>query len=78
MSLAARGLDEFLQHSRELVAVNLALAGHFGVAVRDVVMSIAAFTLARGVEVIEAAPARSAASSARARVVTARSSANAG
>jgi len=51
--------------------VNLVLGGHFGVAVRDVVMSIAAFTLARGVEVMEAAPARSAASAARARVVTA-------
>jgi hypothetical protein len=34
-----------------LVAVNLALGGHFDVAVRDVVMSIAAFTLARLVEV---------------------------
>jgi hypothetical protein len=34
-----------------LVAVNLALGGHFDVAVRDVVMSIAAFTLARGLEV---------------------------
>ena len=51
--------------------MNLALGGSFGVAVRDVVMSIAAFTLARDVEVIEAAPARSAASAARARVVTA-------
>jgi hypothetical protein len=34
-----------------LVAVNLALGGHFDVAVRDVVMSIAAFTLARWFEV---------------------------
>jgi hypothetical protein len=30
-----------------LVAANLALAGYFDIAVRDVVMSIAAFTLAR-------------------------------
>ena len=34
-----------------LVAVNLALGGHFDVAVRDVVMSLAAFTLARSFEV---------------------------
>jgi hypothetical protein len=34
-----------------LVAANLALGGHFDVAVRDVVMAVAAFTLARGVEV---------------------------
>jgi hypothetical protein len=34
-----------------LVAVNLALGGRFDVAVRDVVMSIAAFTLARACEV---------------------------
>jgi len=34
-----------------LVAVNLVIGGHFDVAVRDVVMSIAAFTVARAVEV---------------------------
>jgi hypothetical protein len=34
-----------------LVAVNLGIAGYFDIAVRDVVMSIAAFTLARLVEV---------------------------
>jgi hypothetical protein len=34
-----------------LVAANLVLGGHFDVAVRDVVMSIAAFTLARACEV---------------------------
>jgi hypothetical protein len=34
-----------------LVAVNLAIGGHFDVAVRDVVMSLAAFTVARAVEV---------------------------
>jgi hypothetical protein len=36
-----------------LVAINLAVGGHFDVAVRDVVMSIAAFTLARLVEARE-------------------------
>jgi uncharacterized membrane protein YphA (DoxX/SURF4 family) len=41
-----------------LVAVNLVLGGHFDVAVRDVVMSIAAFTLARGIEVQVASTAR--------------------
>ena len=40
-----------------LVAINLVLAGHFDVAVRDVVLSIAAFTLARSLEVTEQAPA---------------------
>ena len=34
-----------------LVAANLVLGGHFDVAVRDVVMSVAAFTLARACEV---------------------------
>jgi hypothetical protein len=34
-----------------LVAVNLALAGYFDIAVRDVVMAIGAFTLARLTEV---------------------------
>ena len=33
-----------------LVAANLAIGGYFDVAVRDVVMAIAAFTLARGLE----------------------------
>ena len=33
-----------------LVAVNLAIGGYFDVAVRDVVMAIAALTLARGLE----------------------------
>lgn len=40
-----------------LVAVNLALAGVFDVAVRDVVMAIAAFTLARLAEVRAEVPA---------------------
>ena len=35
-----------------LVAANLVLGGHFDVAVRDVVMSVAAFTLARGLEAL--------------------------
>ena len=34
-----------------LVAVNLAIGAHFDVAVRDVVMSLAAFTVARAIEV---------------------------
>jgi hypothetical protein len=41
-----------------LVAANLFLGGHFDIAVRDVVMSIAAFTLARAIEVQVASPAR--------------------
>ena len=39
------------------VAANLAAAGFFDIAVRDVVMSIAAFTLARLAEVRQEAPA---------------------
>lgn len=39
-----------------LVAVNLALAGYFDVAVRDVVMAIGAFTLARLTEVRQELP----------------------
>ena len=39
------------------VAVNLVAAGFYDVAVRDVVMSVAAFTLARLAEVREEAPA---------------------
>jgi len=33
------------------VSINLVLGGHFDVAVRDVVLSIAAFTLARLIQV---------------------------
>ena len=40
-----------------LVAVNLAIGGHFDVAVRDVVMSIAAFTLAQLIEITAPATA---------------------
>lgn len=40
-----------------LVAVNLAIAGYFDIAVRDVVLSIAAFTLARALEVRESVAA---------------------
>ncbi len=54
-----------------LVAVNLALGGHFDVAVRDVVMSIAAFTLARALEVEARALERSEAPAGRAGVLTA-------
>ena len=39
------------------VALNLAVGGFFDIAVRDAVMSIAAFTLARLAEAREAAPA---------------------
>ena len=54
-----------------LVAVNLTLGGHFDVAVRDVVMSIAAFTLARFLEVQERAAVRPAADGVLHRTVTA-------
>jgi uncharacterized membrane protein YidH (DUF202 family) len=54
-----------------LVAANLVLGGHFDIAVRDVVMSIAAFTLARALEVPATAQARSDASEHRPRVVPA-------
>jgi hypothetical protein len=47
-----------------LVAINLVAGGHVDVAVRDVVMSIAAFTLARGIEVREGATAHAAGRSA--------------
>src|SRR4026209_310011 len=40
-----------------LVAVNLVLGGHFDVAVRDVVLAIAAYTLARFEQVRQTAPA---------------------
>ena len=39
------------------VALNLAIAGYYDVAVRDVVMSVAAFTLARLAEAREETPA---------------------
>ena len=41
-----------------LVAVNLAIGGYFDVAVRDVVMAVAAFTLARGLEIKAASEIR--------------------
>ncbi|HEX5070023.1 MAG TPA: hypothetical protein VFV78_07380 [Vicinamibacterales bacterium] len=53
-----------------LVAANLILGGHFDVAVRDVVLSIAAFTLARELEV-EAAVAEPSVPSPRTHVITA-------
>jgi hypothetical protein len=40
-----------------LVAINLVLGGHFDVAVRDVVLAIAAYTLARFEQVRQSAPA---------------------
>jgi len=54
-----------------LVAANLALGAHVDIAVRDVVMSIAAFTLARALEAAETAPARAVAPASRGRIVTA-------
>jgi hypothetical protein len=51
-----------------LVAVNLAIGGHFDIAVRDVVMSIAAFVLARELEASHVAVS---ATSTPRRVVTA-------
>jgi len=54
-----------------VVAVNLALGRHFDVAVRDVVMSIAAFTLARFLEVQESAAVRPVADGVLHRTVTA-------
>ena len=52
-----------------LVAVNLTIGGHFDVAVRDAVMSLAAFAVARFVEV-QSTSRVSAASTATGRVVT--------
>jgi hypothetical protein len=54
-----------------LVAFNLALGGHFDIAVRDVVMSIAAFTLARALEVPATAEAHAHTSAAHTRPITA-------
>jgi hypothetical protein len=54
-----------------LVGVNLVAGGHFDVAVRDVVLSIAAFTLARALELGETAPAARSLVAERARTVTA-------
>jgi hypothetical protein len=51
-----------------LVAVNLVLGGHFDVAVRDIVLSLAAFTVAR---FVEGQSSRAAAESRVARSVTA-------
>jgi len=54
-----------------LVAVNLLIAAHFDVAVRDVVMSLAAFTVARAIEVRDHARAFSASARSSTRTVTA-------
>jgi hypothetical protein len=54
-----------------LVAVNLVIGGHFDVAVRDVVLSIAAFTVARAIEVRDGVPVRAAGTSTTRRTVTA-------
>jgi len=52
-----------------LVAINLVLAGHFDIAVRDVVLAVAAYALARFEQVREATPAT--ASARQRRTVTA-------
>ena len=54
-----------------LVAANLLLAGYLDVAVRDVVMSVAAFTLARLLELRAGAPVRTEVAETRHRTVTA-------
>ena len=54
-----------------LVAVNLALAGHLDVAVRDVVIALAAFTVARAVEARSASPAAVTSREPSARILTA-------
>lgn len=54
-----------------LVAGNLLLAGYLDVAVRDVVMSVAAFTLARLLELRAEAPLRTEVAETRHRTVTA-------
>ncbi len=50
---------------------NLVLGGHFDIAVRDVVMTPAALTLARLVELGYTVPSRPTARDARSRVTTA-------
>ncbi len=54
-----------------LVAGNLVLGGHFDIAVRDVVLALAALTLARLVELGYTVPSRSTARDTRSRVTTA-------
>lgn len=54
-----------------LVSANLALAGYYDVAVRDVVMSLAAFAVARSLEVEAVAPATEMATASRTRTITA-------
>lgn len=54
-----------------LVAVNLAIGAHFDIAVRDVVMSLAAFTVARELEVEASSLAHAPSTAAPRRTVTA-------
>ena len=54
-----------------LVSVNLALGGHFDVAVRDVVISIAAFAIARELEVEATSFVRPATNAPRTHTITA-------
>jgi len=54
-----------------LVAVNLMIGGHFDIAVRDIVMSLAAFSVARFVEARSTSPVANAPRPATGRIVTA-------
>jgi hypothetical protein len=54
-----------------LIAINLVIGGYFDIAVRDVVLSIAAFTVARAIEVRGGANMRTAGTNATSRPVTA-------
>jgi hypothetical protein len=54
-----------------LVAANLVIGGHFDIAVRDIVLSLAAFTVARFVEAQSVSRATAASGTAPRRVVTA-------
>ena len=54
-----------------LVALNLVLGGHLDIAVRDVVLSLAAFTVARFVETQNASAAAVASGAATGHIVTA-------
>jgi uncharacterized membrane protein YphA (DoxX/SURF4 family) len=54
-----------------LVSVNLGLGGHFDVAVRDIVMSIAAFAVARELEVEATSPELATVAAPRTHTITA-------
>jgi len=54
-----------------LIAINLVIGGHFDVAVRDVVMSVAAFAVARAIEVRSTSLATEASAQRYTHIVTA-------